>query len=411
MTAWLHIIGIGEDGVVGLSAEARDALDNADVIVGGKRHHNLTQNVKVERVAKRILWPSPFDAMIETIKNHKGKTVVVLVTGDPLWYSVGAKISNIFGADELKFYPQLSAFQWASVRMGWSIPDCDTLTIHGRATEEIIPYVAPNVRLLVLTKDKTSPKVVAELLSDRGFGKSELTVLAHIGGDKEERFEGVADNWVHEVPDFHTLAVKCIAGKDAKYYGRTGGLPDDAFEHDGQMTKRVVRAVCVSQLRPYQDALLWDIGAGCGSVAIEWMRAARGAQAIAIEPNLDRHVMIKNNALSLGVPRLRQIEGSAPDALQNLPTPDAIFIGGGITSDNLFDVAWKNLRDGGRLVANAVTLESETTLISLHAKYGGTLDRIAVSEAVGVGRYNAMKPFMSVMQWAVTKPFSKFGGA
>lgn len=403
MTAWLHIIGIGEDGVAGLSAEARDALEKADVIVGGKRHHNLTQNVD----AVRVNWPSPFDAMIETIKNYIGKTVVVLVTGDPLWYSAGAKISRMFNTDELQFYPQLSAFQWASVRMGWSIPDCDTLTIHGRAVEQIIPYIAPNVRLLVLTKNKMSPKAVAELLVDRGFGKSELTVLAHLGGNNEQRFESVADSWSHEVPDFHTLAVKCVAGKGAKYYGCIGGLPDDAFEHDGQMTKRVVRAASVSQLRPYQDALLWDIGAGCGSVAIEWMRAARGAEAIAIEPNLERHAMIKNNALLLGVPRLEQIEGNAPQALAGLPIPDAIFIGGGITSDNLFDIAWKSLREGGRFVANAVTLESDATLISLHAKYGGTLDQISVSEAVGIGRYNAMKPFMSVMQWAVTKPLSK----
>lgn len=400
MTAWLHIIGIGEDGIAGLSKEALLALAKSDVIVGGKRHHELTKEIDAERVN----WPSPFNAMVETIKTHKGKSVVVLVTGDPLWYSVGSKFNIEFSFDEMKIYPQVSAFQWAAIRMGWRIANCDTLTIHGRAVEQIIPYVAPNVQLLILTKDNTSPKAVADLLVARGFGNSELTVLAHLGGDKEQCFEALAKDWKHVVPDFHTLAVKCVAGKGAKYYGRTGGLPDEAFEHDGQLTKRVIRSASISQLRPYQDALLWDVGAGCGSVAIEWMRGARGARAIAIEANEERSAMIDKNSIILGTPNLQQIEGSAPQALQDLPTPDAIFIGGGINSDKLFDVAWNSLREGGRLVANAVTLESEATLVSLHAKYGGSLDRISVSEAVGIGRFNAMKPAMSVMQWAVTKP-------
>lgn len=397
---WLHIIGIGEDGIAGLSKDALLALAKADVIIGGKRHHELTKEIEAER----IFWPSPFDVMIETIKSHKGKIVTVLVTGDPLWYSAGSKISKEFASSEINIYPQVSAFQWAAMRMGWSIAECDTLTIHGRAVENIAPYVAPNVQLLLLTKNKTSPRAVADLLVERGFGQSELTVLSHLGGSQEQRFDGLAQDWAHDVPDFHVLAVKCIAGKGAKFFGRTGGLPDDAFEHDGQLTKRIIRSASITQLRPYQNALLWDVGAGCGSVAIEWMRAARGAKAIAIEANEERSAMIAKNAILLGVPNLQQIEGSAPLALQGLPTPDAIFIGGGITSDKLFDLAWNSLRDGGRLVANAVTLESESMLVSLHAKYGGSLDRIAVSEAVGIGRFNAMKPYMSVMQWAVTKP-------
>lgn len=402
MSEWLHIIGIGDDGISGLSSEALVALGKSDVIIGGKRHHELSKDI----VAERLAWPSPFDAMIKTIKEYNGKQVVVLVSGDPLWYSAGATFVGEFSVDEMKTYPQVSAYQWASVRMGWSLADCDALTIHGRPIEQIVPYIAPNVQLLILTKDKSSPRAVADQLVERGFGKSELTVLAHLGGKKEERFDGLAQDWEHEVPDFHTLAVKCIAGKGAKYYGRTGGLPDNAFEHDGQLTKRIVRTASVSQLRPYQDALLWDVGAGCGSVAIEWMRGARGAQAIAIEANEERNAMMEKNALILGVPNLQQVKGSAPQALQDLPAPDAIFIGGGITSESLFETAWHNLREGGRLVANAVTLESEATLISLHAKYGGSLDTIAVSEAVGVGRFNAMKPYMSVMQWAVSKPYA-----
>lgn len=405
-SAWLHLIGIGEDGIAGLSKDALLSLANADVIIGGKRHHELTKEIDAERVS----WPSPFDAMVEMVKSYKDKTVIVLVTGDPLWYSTGSKFCHEFASNEMKLYPQVSAFQWAAVRMGWPIAECDTLTIHGRAVEQIVADIAPNAQLLILTKDTSSPKAVANLLVERGFENSELTVLAHLGGDKERRFEAQAKDWAHEVPDFHTLAVKCVAGKNAKYYGRIGGLPDDAFEHDGQLTKRVIRSASISQLRPFQNALLWDVGAGCGSVGIEWMRAARGAQAIAIEANQERGALIAKNAMVLGTPNLQQIEGTAPDALQGLATPDAIFIGGGVTSDKLFDMAWSSLREGGRLVANAVTLESEAKLISLHTKYGGTLDRISVSEAVGIGRFNAMKPAMSVMQWAATKPYSVQSG-
>jgi precorrin-6Y C5,15-methyltransferase (decarboxylating) len=396
---WLDIIGIGEDGMGGLSAESLAILEKAEVILGGDRHHTLTDTIKAERIA----WPSPFDAMIDVIKSYRGKRFVILVTGDPLWYSVGARILKSIPTEEIRFHPQLSAFQWAASRMGWSLADCEQVTVHGRPVEQIIPYFAPGIRLLVLTKDKTSPNDIAKLLVDRGFEKSRLTVLAALGGPDEQRFEGSAENWSPEVPDFHVLAVECIAGPNAKYFSRTGGLPDDAFEHDGQMTKRVVRAATISALQPYPDALLWDIGSGCGSIAIEWMRAARGAEAIGIEPDEKRREMSKHNAVSLGVPRLRIVDQDAPEGLEALPIPDAVFIGGGLTDEGVFDAAWAALRSGGRLVANAVTLESEAKLVRLHKDLGGTLDRISASEAIAVGRYHGMKPFMTVTQWTVVK--------
>ncbi|MEM7067278.1 MAG: precorrin-6y C5,15-methyltransferase (decarboxylating) subunit CbiE [Pseudomonadota bacterium] len=396
---WLDIIGIGEDGVDGLSASALASLEAAEVIVGGDRHHTLAPNP----TAKRIAWPSPFDAMIDEIRLHKGERIVVLVTGDPLWFSVGARILKAIPREEVRFFPQLSAFQWAACRMGWSLADCETLTIHGRASSQILPHLAPNVKMLVLTKDKTSPQTVADLLCDRGFGKSRMTVLAALGGEREEHFEGFAENWDHEVPDFHTLAVECIADTNGLWYSRAGGLPDDAFVHDGQLTKQVIRSATLSALAPYPDALLWDVGAGCGSIAIEWMRASRGARAIAIEQNGGRTEMIRQNAVELGTEKISIVDGEAPHALADLENPDAVFIGGGLTVDGLFDACWEALRIGGRLVANAVTVESEAKLFELCKLHGGELSRISVQHAEPIGRFKGWKPVMPVTQWVVTK--------
>ena len=397
--AWLDIIGIGEDGLDGLSKSALESLENAEVIVGGDRHHKLTPDCKAQRIA----WPSPFNAMIEEIKSHKGKRIVVLVTGDPLWYSVGARILKAIPKEEVRFFPQLSAFQLAACEMGWSLADCDTLTIHGRANSQIVPFLAPCARLLVLTKDASSPGAAAKILTERGFGKSKITVLAAMGGERQERFDGVAESWNHEVPDFHTLAIECEASMDAKWYPRTGGLPDEAFKHDGQLTKQIVRAATVSALKPFPNALLWDVGAGCGSVSIEWMRGAREARAIAIEANAERVSMIKENSIELGSEKIIIAEGKAPEILDGLERPSAIFIGGGLTLDGVFEGCWEALVSGGRLVANAVTIESEAKLIALQEAHGGELSRISVQQAEPVGKYQGWKPFMTVTQWVVDK--------
>ncbi len=396
---WLDIIGIGEDGVDGLSSQARARLDAAQVIIGGDRHHTLAPSVGAQRVS----WPSPFDAMIETIRSYEGRNLVVLVTGDPLWYSVGARICRAIPPGEIRFHPQLSAFQWASARLGWSLADLATLTIHGRANSQIVSHLAPNTRLLILTQNSESPDAVAKLLVERGFGDSRMWALAALGGEREQHFDGHAKSWRHAIPDFHILAVECIADEDATWYPRTGGLPDDAFIHDGQMTKRDVRAVTLSKLAPYPDAVLWDVGAGCGSVGIEWMRAARGALALAIEPNQSRREMIATNAVQLGTEKIELIEGKAPGALSGLAVPDAIFIGGGLTSEGVFETCWEALRNGGRLVANVVTLESEARLAALHARHGGELVRIGVQIAEPVGPYRGWRAAMPVTQWSVVK--------
>ncbi|MGL4404148.1 MAG: precorrin-6y C5,15-methyltransferase (decarboxylating) subunit CbiE, partial [Notoacmeibacter sp.] len=291
---WLHIVGIGEDAMDGLSPAARTLVETADVIIGGERHHALTTASK----ATRISWPTPFDALIETIKAQKGKRVVVLVTGDPLWFSAGVRITREVPATEIMFHPQLSAFQWAAARMGWSLADCETLTVHGRTTTQIVPFFAPCSRLLILTKDKTSPDEIAKLLVQHGYGPSELTVLAALGGPNEQRFNGNAETWTHEVPDFHTLAVECLAGPTAQILPPTG-LPDTCFIHDGKLTKQTVRAITLAKLAPHRGAILWDVGAGSGAIGIEWMRAAPDAIAFGIEPRPDRRAVASQNALAL----------------------------------------------------------------------------------------------------------------
>ena len=398
MSAWLHIVGIGEDGLNGLVPAARAVVQSAEVIIGGDRHHQLAGFVSAER----LKWPSPFDALIAQLQALRGKRVVVLATGDPLWFSVGARIGRSIDPSEITYYPQISAFQLASARMGWSMADVEALTVHGRPVEQIISFIQPNQRLLILTTGGQTPGQIAKFLADRGFGASKMTVLAAMGGGNELRFDGIAATWDHEVPAFNTLAVDCIAAPDAALLPRVPGLPDELFEHDGTMTKRETRAVTIAKLMPMRGALLWDIGTGCGSVAVEWMRAARYAQAIGIEPRADRRAMAAQNALALGTPTLELVAGTAPEVLQGLAAPDAIFVGGGLT-DGVFDAAWAALKPLGRFVSNAVTLESEAILMELHKKYGGELVRLAVTRAEPVGPYCGWRPFMPVTQWSLIK--------
>ncbi len=395
---WLHIVGIGEDGMEGLSAATRAVVEAAEIIVGGDRHHRLSDNVTAERVA----WPSPFDALIDLLTSHRGRRVVVLATGDPLWFSVGARIGRAIPPSEITYHPQLSAFQLAAARMGWSLADVETLTVHGRPVEQMIAFIQPDQRLLILTTGAETPARIARFLTERGFGKSPMTVLASMGGVEELRFDGIAESWDHEVPAFNTLAVDCVAAPDAALLPRVPGLADELFVHDGTMTKQETRAVTVAKLMPMRGAHLWDIGTGCGSVAVEWMRAARYASAVGIEPRADRRAMAAQNALALGTPKLEILAGEAPAALEGLAPPDAIFIGGGL-SDAVFAAAWAALRPLGRLVANAVTLESEAVLLALHKRHGGQLVRLSVERADPVGRLTGWRPLMPVAQWSLVK--------
>ncbi len=399
MKPWLHIIGSGEDGMGGLSPATVGLVESAQVIIGGDRHHKLSANVKAERIA----WPSPFDAMIDKIRSLKGRRVVILVSGDPLWYSVGARIGRAIDPAEICYHPQLSAFQLAACRMGWSLADVETMTIHGRPAEQIVRWFAPGQRLLVLTKDKTSPQSVATLLCDNGYGNSHMSVLAAMGGRDEMRFDGVAESWEHDVPDLHTLAIECVGSSAALVLPGTG-LPDDVFCHDGKMTKQGVRAMTLAKLAPQRGELLWDLGCGCGSVAIEWIRGARDARAIGIEPKAERRNYAAQNALALGAPGLQLVDGVAPDILADLPRPHAIFIGGGL-SVQVIEHCLDVLQPLGRLVVNGVTLESEALLGSVYRKHGGDLQRINIQTVAPLGPFNSWKNAMPVTQWSFVKPW------
>lgn len=405
---WLTIIGIGEDGVAGLSAAARKALANAETVLGGDRHHDLAGITS----AARLRWPSPFDAMIEAIITHRGRPMVVLATGDPLWYSVGARIARAIPAGEVAFHPQISAFQWAACRMGWSLADVETLTAHGRPAAQVIPAFWPGARLLILTAGSQTPSEIAHLLTERGFGASIMSVLANLGGPNERQIDGIAGEWAlgaPEFPPFHTLAVDC-AGAPEPLLARGPGLPDRAFVHDGKMTKRDIRSVTLARLMPARGEVLWDIGVGCGSIAVEWMRAAQNAAAIGFDTNADRLAMAKRNAEALGVPALQLVQGEVPGALDTIaaPTgtkpdlrhPNAVFIGGGL-SETVVEIALARLAPNGRLVANAVTLESEACLIALHAHHGGSLTRLSIAHAVPVGALMGWRPAMPVTQWSL----------
>ena len=398
MTAWLHIVGIGEDGIDGLTPATRAVVNAAEVIIGGERHHQLADGLTAERVS----WPSPFDALIDQLKGYAGRRVVVLATGDPLWFSVGARIGRAIDAAEIVYHPQLSALQLAAARMGWSMADVETLTVHGRPVEQMIAFIQPDQRLLILTTGADTPGKIAQFLNERGFGDSRMSVLSNMGGETEARFDGVARSWDQTVPPFNTLAIECVAAPDAALLPRVPGLADDLFQHDGTMTKQEVRAVTVAKLMPMRGALLWDIGTGCGSVAVEWMRAARYARAIGIEPRADRRALAAANALALGTPKLEIIEGTAPEVLTGLEAPDAVFVGGGL-SPEVFDAAWSALKPLGRLVANAVTLESEASLVAMAKEHGGDLVKLSVNRAEPVGPYRGWRPMMPVTQWSLIK--------
>ena len=398
MTKWLTIIGMGEDGWEGLSNRARLVLKTTEVIVGSSRLLKLLPNIKAERHE----WPQPFSAVIERIKPLAGRKTVILATGDPLNYGVFRKLLEFIPFEEMTVIPHISAFSLAASRMGWSLPDCDTLSLHGRAAANLESFIQPGAKLIVLTADASTIPEIVRRLEARGFGQSQVSVLENLGGENERVSKYIPST---DYSALNTVAIHCIASPDAKVYSRLAGLPDDAFIHDGQLTKREVRAATLASLAPAPDQLLWDIGAGCGSIAIEWMRSTRGCEAIAFEHNAERLAMISRNADALGTPRLKIISGKAPEALEGAAAPHAVFIGGGVGNDGVFDSAWSKLKAGGRLVANVVTLEGEMHLYDLQEKHGGDLVKIEISNLTSVGPYRALKPRMAVTQWRVQKPW------
>ena len=398
-SVWLTLIGIGEDGLEGLSPAARRALEQAEFIAGGARHLALLGPTKAQTMA----WPSPLEAGFAEVLSRRGRPTCILASGDPFHYGVGAMAMRHLPAQEMRCLPAPSAFSLICARLGWAQQDCALLSLHGRPMERLAPHLQPGARILALTWDGRTPRLVAERLTALGMGRSRLAVFEAMGGPRERRIEACAADFRDEVDALNTLAIEVVADRGARILPLSSGLPDDFFEHDNQITKREVRAITLSTLAPRRGEVLWDIGAGSGSISIEWMLRHPANRAIAIETRADRAARIARNALELGAPELRVVEGAAPDALKGLPTPDAIFIGGGGTDAGVLDAAWSALPEGGRLVVNAVTLETQAEIMRRHVAMGGELTKIEIARADPVGPFHGWRAAMPVMQWSIVK--------
>jgi precorrin-6Y C5,15-methyltransferase (decarboxylating) len=390
MTPWLTIIGFGE-------GDPLPQIPPCDVIVGPER--------AIGRLGRGTPWRSmKLDAMLAQINALRGTPTVLLASGDPLWFGMGATVTRHFAPDEFRLVPHASSFQYAAAHMRWPLQHVTTLSLHARPAELIHPHITPGNRILALTTDATTAPHVAKLLTDRDYGRSLLTALENLGGPDERLTSTEARAFDLTIGDFYVLAIDCAADPGAPLLPPVPGLPDECFVNDGQLTKREIRAVTLSKLAPYPGALLWDVGAGCGSVGIEWMRAARDATAIAFEREGERLQMIAVNAANLGTPTLRLENGDAPASLVGMPVPDAVFLGGAVANETLFHACWTALRSGGRLVANAVTLEGEQALYARHARIGGELVRLDIAALDSIGSHRALRPRLPVTQWSVTKP-------
>jgi precorrin-6B C5,15-methyltransferase / cobalt-precorrin-6B C5,C15-methyltransferase len=398
---WLAVVGIGEDGIDGLSPAARRLVAQAAFVVGGRRHLALAGQLSAET----LVWPSPIESALDVIAAHRGEPVCVLASGDPFFFGVGAMLMRRFTTDETICVPAPSAFALAAARLGWSEQDCATLSLHGRPLEAIVPHLQPGARILALSWDDATPAKLAALLTARGMGRSKLTVCEAMGGSSERvRATEARAYALDNVAALNTIALEAVVDRGARVLPRAAGLPDDWFEHDGQITKREIRAITLAELAPRRGELLWDVGSGSGSVAIEWMLADPMNGAVAIEARHDRAARIARNALDFGVPHLSVVVGEAPRVLADLPAPDAIFIGGGAGAPGLIDHACQRLAPGGRLVVNAVTLETQSQCVGWRERHGGELAQIAVAHAEPVGRFSGWRAAMPVVQWRLVKP-------
>ncbi|MFG2218809.1 precorrin-6y C5,15-methyltransferase (decarboxylating) subunit CbiE [Streptomyces sp. NPDC048685] len=399
------VVGIGADGWAGLPDAARTELIDAQVLIGGERQLGL---LPASCRGQRMPWPSPLrPAVPGLLAAHAGSRVAVLASGDPMFYGIGRALTEVLGTGALRILPHPSSVSYACARIGWPVEDTEVVTLVGRPAARLAAALHHGRRVLVLSADARTPAAVAGLLREQGFGPSRLRVLEQLGGADEACLEGTADHWPHPPGDpLNVIAVECRRTPEALRLGAVPGLPDAAYEHDGQLTKRHIRAATLGVLAPAPGELLWDIGGGSGSIAIEWMRTHPSCRAITVERDPRRAQRIAHNADRLGVPALRVVTGPAPGNLTRLPTPDAVFIGGGLTVPDLLDTCWDALPPGGRLVANTVTLESEALLAEAHREHGGELVRLAVAHAVPVGGFTGWRQAMPVTQWSVRKPLT-----
>ncbi|MGW1377076.1 precorrin-6y C5,15-methyltransferase (decarboxylating) subunit CbiE [Streptomyces sp. NPDC002446] len=419
----LAVVGIGADGWDGLPAASQQVLRAAEVLIGGARQLAL---LPAQCPGERVPWPSPLrPAVPGLLAAHAGRRVCVLASGDPMFYGIGRTLTEVLAEQEaqaeqdvaaagrrpgggpprLRVFPHPSSVSYACARLGWPVEDTEVVTLVGRPTENLARALYDGRRLLVLSAGPGTPAEVAGLLRAQGFGPTRMRVLEQLGSGRERTVEGAAADWDAPPADpLNVIALDCVREPGTPALSTVPGLPDTAYEHDGQLTKRHVRAATLAALAPAPGELLWDIGGGSGSIAIEWLRAHRSVRAVSVERDPARAERIGRNARALGVPALRVVHGPAPAALDGLPAPDAVFIGGGLTAPGLLAACWEALPPGGRIVANTVTLESEALLAEWYRRHGGELVRLAVAHAVPVGGFTGWRQAMPVTQWAAVKP-------
>ncbi len=401
--ARIAIVGVGADGWAGLGEAARAAILAADEVVGSRRQLDL---LPPDAPPARA-WPSPIDPLVDELAALPDGSVCVLASGDPMLHGIGATLARRLVPGRLVVIPHPSAFALACARLGWPAADVELVSAVARAPDVVARVLQPGRRAVVYATGASGAAEVAAVLRDRGFGPSRFVVLEQLGAAAERIVESTADAWGDRPADaLHAIAIDCVPAVGVALHARVPGLPDEAYDTDGQLTKRHVRAVTLAALAPTPGAVLWDVGAGSGSIAIEWLRAEPTARAIAIEARGDRADRIQTNARTLGVPALELVRGSAPGALDGLPQPDAVFVGGGLTAEGVLDCCWRELASGGRFVANAVTLESEQILVAARDRHGGELIRIAISHAEPIGEFTGWRAALPVVQWSVRKTSS-----
>jgi len=395
----LAVVGIGADGWSGMPEPLQALVSGAGVLLGGDRHLELVPPVEGQ---VRTPWPSPLrDALPALLLGYAPRAVVVLASGDPMLSGIGTTLVELLGAEVVDVHPSVSSVALARARMGWSAESTDVVSVVGRDPRAVLRHLAPGHRVLVLSSDAGTPEGLAGLLVMAGYGGSAMTVLGDLGSERESRISTTARDWSGRGPDLNVVALE-LSGPVVGSWA--GGLPDEVFENDGQLTRRDLRASALARLAPQPGELLWDVGAGAGSVGIEWMRAHPTCRAIAVEADEERATRIGRNAAALGVPALDVVTGHAPEALVRLPKPDAVFVGGGATVAGLLSYCERSLRPGGRLVVHGVTLETEQTLAAAYARSGGELTRLCVERAAPLGGFTGWTPARTVTQWAWSKP-------
>jgi precorrin-6B C5,15-methyltransferase / cobalt-precorrin-6B C5,C15-methyltransferase len=396
----LTVVGIGAEGWSGLGKRAREALAAADLIVGSSRQLDLLPALPAELRA----WPSPLEPLLEELVAGNGRATCVLASGDPMLHGIGASLARRLPADSLTVHPHASALAYACARLGWPEAEVELVSAVGRRADVLARELQPGRRVVVYSSGEDGAAALAAVACRLGLGPSRFVVLERLGGPRERILESTAESWGEQRADpLHAVAIECRPAPGTAILPRIPGLPDEAYESDGQLTKRPMRALALAALAPCPGQLLWDVGAGSGSIAVEWLRAEASARAVAIEARPERAERIATNAERLGVPRLEVRQGRAPEALAGLEAPDAVFLGGGVSEPGLIDRCWEALSAGGRAVAHAVTLEGEQVLLGARAAHGGELTRIELAHAEALGSFSGWHPRRPVVQWSARK--------